>query len=407
MRSLLIISSVFYPYPHVSAVRMTEWARHLPEFGWKPTVLCRHYGYEADRSQLSDRVSRHVNVIYLNPPSRNSPGSSASVAAMFRRFAASCVPCVPDPAVLFWRRSCSRIVDIAKRINADCVLTSGPAHSIHVVGGAVKDRLNISWVADFRDPWMIDRRFQPKGFQRLLHPFHRRAEGLVYRQADLITHAIPLHHRHTRLRFPCTRDKSVLITNGAPNNLFDGSIKPIKSDSSTSIRVVGSPGSTKQLQMLADAIQPILDAELMLVGEVPSTVERLRLTLGNRLTTIGPVPHDQALRYILGADILVAVLSPERSASLGLSSKLFEYAATSCPIVILNPTRSDLRLIKPWKGVRSIQNDIKPADLAAAIKSLIADAPFLGRPVDSRRSQAETFARMLEQVPSRMVNSGR
>ena len=35
----------------------------------------------------------------------------------------------------------------------DAVITTGPPHSLHLIGLELKEELNIKWIADFRDPW--------------------------------------------------------------------------------------------------------------------------------------------------------------------------------------------------------------------------------------------------------------
>src|SRR5438876_5468376 len=67
-RRLLVISTTFFPDPTVSAIRMTQWCRHLPEHGWKPHVLCRYYGYEASPEELAAVVHPEVTVEYLDKP---------------------------------------------------------------------------------------------------------------------------------------------------------------------------------------------------------------------------------------------------------------------------------------------------------------------------------------------------
>lgn len=35
----------------------------------------------------------------------------------------------------------------------DTLITTGPPHSMHLIGLQLKELLPISWIADFRDPW--------------------------------------------------------------------------------------------------------------------------------------------------------------------------------------------------------------------------------------------------------------
>ena len=35
----------------------------------------------------------------------------------------------------------------------DAVVTTGPPHSVHLIGRGLKRALGVHWIADFRDPW--------------------------------------------------------------------------------------------------------------------------------------------------------------------------------------------------------------------------------------------------------------
>ena len=37
--------------------------------------------------------------------------------------------------------------------NIETVITTGPPHSLHLIGLHLKRQLGINWIADFRDPW--------------------------------------------------------------------------------------------------------------------------------------------------------------------------------------------------------------------------------------------------------------
>jgi hypothetical protein len=37
--------------------------------------------------------------------------------------------------------------------NIETIITSGPPHSLHLIGLELKRKLDLTWFADFRDPW--------------------------------------------------------------------------------------------------------------------------------------------------------------------------------------------------------------------------------------------------------------
>ena len=40
-----------------------------------------------------------------------------------------------------------------EKTSLNCLISSGPPHSMHLVGLKLKKTTNLKWIADFRDPW--------------------------------------------------------------------------------------------------------------------------------------------------------------------------------------------------------------------------------------------------------------
>ncbi|HYG53185.1 MAG TPA: glycosyl transferase family 1, partial [Flavobacteriales bacterium] len=43
--------------------------------------------------------------------------------------------------------------DLIEKYNIKKIITTGPPHSTHLVGIMLKEKYNVAWLADFRDPW--------------------------------------------------------------------------------------------------------------------------------------------------------------------------------------------------------------------------------------------------------------
>jgi glycosyltransferase involved in cell wall biosynthesis len=422
-RRLLIVTSTFFPDPMVASVRMTQWCRHLPELGWQVDVIVRHYGYVADAELLKQHVNEHVRVHYITPAPPISAGdnyqkstsSRQSLAARTRQFIASFL--VPDPTIILWRQRQAAILDLARKLKPDCVLTSSPPHAVHHIGPVIARELGIPWVADYRDPHVIDRRFMPQGVARVVAPLHMRFARRVYERASLIIHAIPVQYRASRRRYPHAKDRMVVVENGVPVELAEGqstvvpALTPPTADGQPvkSIRVVGAIEPAEKL-LLAQAVRLLNDAgqptELRLVGAMPKTFNLLRSILGDRLCATGYVRHDEALRQVAGADVLVSALGKVRSENLQLTSKLFEFLATGKPVVTVNPSVPDRHLLRGMPGVEMLKFP-SPVQVADALRRALASP---GRPAEAvrafrekynRRTQAHQVAGMLSGLITR------
>ncbi|TWT83865.1 hypothetical protein CA13_53380 [Planctomycetes bacterium CA13] len=360
---------------------MTEWCRHLAPMGWDIKVLCRHYGYTASQSNLSSEVSSGVDVQYLGPRRKQAISDEAArqsvLKSFIRKFSLSFAGkiCVPD--VLIWKQHqiASRALEIANAFSPDVILSSSPHHSIHWLGRFLSSRLGKPWVADFRDPYTIDKRFCPQSRFSVTRPLHRSFENRIYKNAALITHAIPIHGRWARYRWAGQRSKIKIVTNGIPDFLLAN--KSTRQNANT-IMICSpsrlSPLMVSYLAMIAEARRGECRLEYQIFDNEPTDICSLQAISGNAFVFRGRCSHKETLRTIADADVLIGFLSDERRLGLGLSSKLFEFVASGKPIINVNSTRSDRLFLKsvPWAIELS---DPDFASFSCAIGKCIEERP--------------------------------
>jgi glycosyltransferase involved in cell wall biosynthesis len=381
MRKILIVAPTFFPDQVVSGIRVTQWARLLPEFGWKPLVLCRHHGHTATPELLARELHPDIELAYLGPlvpPPDKSASTKNSRSGLKQRLIKPLVDTLAVPDALVWKWSSYRgqAIAIAQQWKPDIVLSSSPPHSIHVLGRAVARAAGVQWVADFRDPYLFDSRYGPSGLKRILARRHQAYDLAIYRDAALAIHAIPLHGRWASRRYPAARAKIRILANGIPSDLLEELGAARLDDARTpraSIRAVGVLGRGA-LDLIGAAMRQLLDqgidAEFRHVGRAAEAADGVAADLRDRFLLRGSVPHRDALREVAGADVLLKYEDPERARSSGLSSKLFEYLATGRPIVAINTTRPDRQLIGRLSWCWCLQ-DPRPAAIAAALQQAI------------------------------------
>ncbi len=400
MRKLLIISTTFYPDPMVGAVRMTRFCGWLPDHGWEPVVLCRHYGYTAPPEMLARDVSPLVRVHYLKPrpavasrlmtsvvktlvhylnPRPAVPCATSRWDSIVRRFRKAALRMVgtlivPDVSVHFWRSVREQVLEFVQQERPDAILTTSPPLSNHDVGMWLTQKTGIPWVADFRDPYMIDDRFKPSGLGLLRWTAHRNFEEAIYRNAALTLHQIPIHRRWSRRVYPFARERMRTLTNGFPVEMAEGKIEACPpAHGRKGVRVIGTIPEPQQL-MLARAVARLvaegLDLELALVGKIPECLPALRELLQDRIVTIGYVSHSDAIGQMVGADVLVNFLDEFRAGTRLLSIKLIEYLALDKPIIAINPSHSDRLWLRQTSGAIVLWRPDQAA-LAAAIRAAL------------------------------------
>ena len=413
MKKVLLLTTHFFPDPTVAAVRATQWARWLPEFGWSPTVVTRHYGTTVTREQLDEHVHPEVHVHYVgNVRSGWSGGlEKPSLGSRVRRTVSRSplrAVWVPDIGIRFWNSVQDEICRVVGRVSPEVVITTSPPHSIHQAGFTVTERFpKLRWVADFRDPYRIDPRYQPRGAGRIVSHRHAGFERRIHERADLVTTAIPIHARWARRAFP-DRPPPRLLLNGVPERLPEpGQDRTEDSPRRRSVRSVGVAGADEALT-LARAVASLVaegnDLELRFTGPRFETETQILSLLGDRVRFRGDVSHPEALREISDGDVLVALLSQERARTLGLSSKVFEYLAIPVPVLVANPSRSDRRFFHNEEGL-ALVNGEDENQMKVAIKEGLGypRTAFLGRSAEvrrrwGRRGQAGSLAQLLASV---------
>jgi len=60
---------------------------------------------------------------------------------------------IPDARKFWIKPSVKYLTKYLKDNPVDIIITTGPPHSLHLIGLKLQEKLNLKWIADFRDPW--------------------------------------------------------------------------------------------------------------------------------------------------------------------------------------------------------------------------------------------------------------
>ena len=176
MRRLLIISHHFPPSAASASFRMLGFAQHLPKFGWNSSVVaCGPTPWEPIDQNLAAEIPENVTTRYVEFPLKRA---QSPIPVLLQRMR------LTDLYFVWNRPAFSACNDIVTSRTHHVILTSGPPHSVHLLGRKMKRRFGLPWVADFRDPWYSWGRDTPYTFKwrRVV----RTVERSVVRAADLV-----------------------------------------------------------------------------------------------------------------------------------------------------------------------------------------------------------------------------
>jgi glycosyltransferase involved in cell wall biosynthesis len=264
---------------------------------------------------------------------------------------------VPDAHVLGWNPAAALAARrLVRHSLIDCVITSGPPHSTHLIPLAL-GRRRPAWIADFRDGWRFEslRGRWPLPGQSALDGF---LERKVASKADLaigVTRPISddlagrLGARSAWVPNAWDPDLEESVSRAAVPRLDPDAVNIVHAGK---LYIEGSrrrdPGPLGPALGLLRERRPDAARRLriLVAGRPDPTEDRYlrELDPASMIRHVGQLPHDSMLALERRADALLLVTAPElRSLATG---KLFEYLAAGRPIIALARGNEAARIVE-------------------------------------------------------------
>jgi galactitol-specific phosphotransferase system IIB component len=251
---------------------------------------------------------------------------------------------IPDARVFWVKPSVSYLENYILENNIDTIITSGPPHSLHLIGLELKHKLNVKWFADFRDPWTTIGYHKALRLSRYAAKKHKNLESKVLNSAD----SIIVTSKTTKTEFQAITNKPIaVITNGYDTE----NITKQTLDSKFSLAHIGSFLSERNpcilWECLVEMIEEVPDfkshLEIKLIGavsqEVLETISQYQLN--SFLNNLGYVSHNQAIEHQKKSQVLLLIEIDSKDTKSIIPGKLFEYMVSNRPIVAIGPKDSD------------------------------------------------------------------
>lgn len=364
MKKVLIITYYWPPAGGPGVQRWLKFVKYLPEFGIEPIVyIPENPTYPIIDQALSKDVSPKVTII------KRKIFEPYAVAGLFaknkvKKMSAGIIPnsykqsftekvalwirgniFIPDARV-FWAKPSARFLHKYIRENdIDTIITTGPPHSLHLIGYRLKKKLDLHWIADFRDPWTTIGYQKDLKLSTYSEYRHKKWERRILNAADqIVVTSGTTKHDFSQI----TKKPIEVITNG-----FDQEkVASVPLDLKFSLAHIGSLLSERNPAFLWQVLSELVNEvpgfsdhfELKLIGTLsPEVLDSIRLyQLDSFVNNPGYLPHDEAIKQQRSSQVLLLIEINSLHTRSIIPGKLFEYMVSGRPILALGPNGSDI-----------------------------------------------------------------
>ncbi|HBR52838.1 MAG TPA: glycosyl transferase family 1 [Flavobacteriaceae bacterium] len=255
---------------------------------------------------------------------------------------------IPDARIGWVKPSVAYLKKYLFEHPVETVVTTGPPHSLHLIGLQLKKECKLPWVADFRDPWTTIHYHESLRLSASSRRKHKQLEASVLQQADAVT----VTSATTKKQFELITPKTVhLVTNG-----FEPKAEiTAKLDAKFSLAHIGSLLAERNPIVLWEVVSELAaevegfreDVEITLAGVVGDSILRSLSSFGlsANIRNLGYVSHDEAVQLQHNAQILLLLEIDSLETKVIIPGKLFEYLSAQRPIIALGPEGSDVKEI--------------------------------------------------------------
>ena len=358
MKKVLIITYYWPPTGGAGVQRWLKFSKYFRQFGWEPviytpsnpdfpindetllkdipndlTVLKTQITepYDIYRKIMRKKKTETVNQGFLSEGKENTLMQSAMIWVRGNFF-------IPDARKFWIKPSISYLSDYIIKNKIDAIISTGPPHSMHLIAMGLKQKFNLPWIADFRDPWtQIDFYSQLK-LSSYADNKHKKLEHQVLTQADKVVTISP----------SCGKDleklggrKVDVITNGFDMDdfKFDSDLKLLDGFLFHHIGALNKDRNPYTLwKVLGELCKERSDFKKDLIIKFTGKTDAIAFEslkqndiLDNAQKT-DYLPHSEVVKLMVRSPVLLLALNNTPNNAGVLSGKLFEYLAAKRPI---------------------------------------------------------------------------
>jgi len=376
----------FHDFPENGGARIDKFVQLLPRAGLEPVVLtAAENATPESRELLRQGYPPELEVHWASSMAFAPFTPRYLVRARGARFyqllrllsAPERFAFIPDHMVRWIPAAIPIARRLAKSGRIDCVFTSSPPESTHLIGLYLQRAWGIPWVADFQDLW-TEKGFLCRPVTRLHAAAIRRLESSIFRAADHIIANTPENRNRHLNRFALAPNRVTVIPNGFDRSDLESGQHPVQRDGVFRIGYMGHFDKhgfpwrhfLVALKALADEVGSH-SVRLIHCGFRSTEVERY--IAANGLTDLvewrGNLSHRAALNCIASTDLLLNLLYENEYSDSIVNAKLYPYLILNRPILAVGPRLGAMaRIVEETRTGTVVSAAGGPGTILAALR---------------------------------------
>ncbi len=387
MNKVLVISYYWPPHAGVGVQRWLKFVKYMPAYGWDPTVFTpENASFDLQDASLNADIPEEIEVIrfpiwepfsIFNKLTAGKSKQDVQQGLVMEKERKTWKDklfiyirgnlFIPDPRVFWVRPSVKFLADIITSQNITTVITTGPPHSIHLIGLKLKKRHGINWIADFRDPWSNWDLLTKLKVNKIGRYFHKKFENNVLSNADRV---ITVSDNLAKDLSQLGQRKVDVITNGVDLDQIEIDFTDTSSVDKFRISHIGLLNEMRDPEIFWKALSELVeehpsfaeDLEINLAGIVSESIlsHLKKSNLSTQLSFKSYLSHQNVFRELKSSALLLVILNKTDNAKWIIPGKLYEYLAARRRILLLGPENSNAaEILAKSKGGSCIDFDEK------------------------------------------------